>query len=85
MAAWLQLGWTALQPVPPASPALLCRALCRVLCRAAAGGRRGSGRSPRLAGQEGQGRGCFGCWGRVLGRMWLLLTPRVVAEGAGAA
>lgn len=28
MAARLQLGWTALQPVPPASPALLCRVLC---------------------------------------------------------
>lgn len=69
MAARLQLGWTALQPVPPASPALLCR----VLCWMEGCGVQGS--------PGGAGKGLL----RVLGGMRLLLTPGITAGGAGAA
>lgn len=92
---WLQLGWTTLQPVPPASPPL--RWVLYQIASSFATGRMeglGSQRFPCLisAGRQSLGsglpcwgvvkRGWFGLAGRVVGRMWLGLTPCFVAEGA---
>lgn len=90
---WLQLGWTTLQPVSPASAALGAVPNCVFLCAREDGWTwipapflpdlsRQAAPGLALLGEGVVKGGWLGLAGRAVGRMWLGLTPCFVAEGA---